>query len=65
MDADSELKEILKMAVNHAVLRMEELEKSADRRCLFQEYKEWLAEDINNNVWAISADFGHESLDSF
>ena len=41
------------MAVNHAVSRMEILEGSSDRRCLFNEYKEWLGEDVNDDVWAI------------
>ena len=53
MDSDSQLKEILKMAVNNAVSRMEALEKPSDRRCIFHEYKEWLGENINDEVWAI------------
>ncbi len=65
MDPDSNLKETLYLALNHAVLRIENLREPADRRCLFHEYKEWLGEDINNEVWAIPADFGHESMDAF
>ena len=65
MDDDSKLKEMLHLAVNHAVSRMEALPKAKDRRCLFHEYKEWLREDINDEVWAIPADLGHESLDTF
>ena len=65
MDDDSKLKEMLHLAVNHAVSRMEVLPKANDRRCLFHEYKEWLREDINDEVWAIPADLGHESLDTF
>ena len=53
MDSDSKLKEILKMAVNNAVSRMETLEEPSDRRCVFHEYKEWLGENINDEVWAI------------
>ena len=53
MDADSQLKEILHLAVNNAVLRMQALKEPADRRCLFHEYKEWLGTDINDEVWAI------------
>ena len=41
------------MAINNAVSRMEKLKEAADRRCLFQEYKEWLGENINDEVWAI------------
>ena len=65
MNNDSQLKETLFSAVNHAVLRIENLKEPADRRCLFHEYKEWLGEDINNEVWAIPSDFGHESMDAF
>ena len=53
MDADSQLKEILKIAVENAVSRMEALEEASDRRCIFHEYKEWLGENINDEVWAI------------
>ena len=53
MNSDLQLKEILKSAVNNAVLRMETLKEPSDRRCLFHEYKEWLGEDINDEVWAI------------
>ena len=56
MDADSQLKEILKIAVINAVSRMEALEEPSDRRCIFHEYKEWLGQDINNEVWAIPTD---------
>ena len=53
MNADKELKDILHMAVNNAVSRMKILRSPADRRCVFNEYKEWLGEDINDEVWAI------------
>ncbi len=54
MNADSQLKKILHLAVNNAVLRMETLNEPSDRRCIFHEYKEWLGKDINDEVWAIS-----------
>ena len=60
MDANSQLEKILKIVVNNAVLRMEVLQEPADRRCLFNEYKEWLGEDINNEVWAIPKNLIHE-----
>ena len=41
------------MAVHNAVSRMETLKEPSNRRCIFQEYKEWLGEDINDEVWAI------------
>ena len=53
MNTDSHLKEILHLAVNNAVSRMEKLKEPSDRRCIFLEYKEWLGEDINDEVWAI------------
>tara|TARA_Y100000814_G_scaffold130114_1_gene94125 strand:+ start:458 stop:649 length:192 start_codon:yes stop_codon:yes gene_type:complete len=53
MNTDSHLKEILHLAVNNAVSRMESLKDPSDRRCIFLEYKEWLGEDINDEVWAI------------
>ena len=53
MHADSQLKETLNKIVFNAVSRMETLKEPSDRRCLFQEYKEWLGGDINDEVWAI------------
>ena len=53
MDADSQLKEILKIAVNNAISRMEALKEPSDRRCIFHEYKEWLEQNINDEIWAI------------
>ena len=56
MSINSQLKEILHIVVNNAVSRMEKLEDPADRRSIFQEYKEWLGENINDEVWAIPTD---------
>ena len=53
MDTDPQLKEILKITVNNAVSRMEKLKEPSDRRCIFQEYKEWLRENINDEIWVI------------
>ena len=53
MNADSQLKEVLHMAVVNAVSRMEALKEPSDRRCLFHEYKEWLGEEIDDEIWAI------------
>ena len=53
MNADKQLKDILNMSVNNAVSRMKILKRPADRRCLFNEYKEWLGESIDNEVLAI------------
>ena len=53
MNNDSQLKEISQLAVNNAVSRLEILKEPSDRRCVFNEYNEWLGEDINDEVWAI------------
>ena len=63
MDADSQLKEVLKIAVNNAVSRMEALEELSDRRSIFHEYKEWLGENINDEVWAIPTEPIQRDLD--
>ncbi len=53
MNTDSQLKETLFRVVKNAVKRMEILECPADRLCLFNEYKEWLGENIDNEVLAM------------
>ena len=63
MNADKHLKEILHMAVNNAVSRMEVLEKHSDRRCVFNEYKEWLGDSIDNEVLAIPTEIIQNELD--
>ena len=63
MNADKQLKDILHMAVNNAVSRMKILRRAADRRCLFNEYKEWLWETIDNEVLAIPAEIIQNELD--
>ena len=63
MNADSQLKEILKIAVKNAVSRMEVLKESSDRRSVFNEYKEWLGETIDNEVLAIPAEIIQNELD--
>ena len=64
MDADSELRNILHITVDNAVSRMERLKDPADRRCVFNEYKEWLAKDISDEVWAIPTDWNYEWIDT-
>ena len=63
MNADKKLKEILNMAVKNAVSRMEILREPADRRCIFNEYKEWLGERIDNEVLAIPTEIIQNELD--
>ena len=64
MDADSQLRDTLHITVTNAVSRMETLREAADRRCLFHEYKEWLGEELRDEVWAIPSDWCHEWLDA-
>ena len=63
MNADKKLKGILRMAVNNAVSRMETLKEPADRRSVFNEYKEWLGESIDNEVLAIPTEIIQNELD--
>tara|TARA_Y100001968_G_C19217834_1_gene648096 strand:+ start:481 stop:693 length:213 start_codon:yes stop_codon:yes gene_type:complete len=70
MDADKQLKEILHMAIKNAVSWIETLEESAYRCCVFNKYKEWLAENIIDEVWGmdreeIQNDFEREPKQSF
>tara|TARA_Y100001968_G_C18936204_1_gene516615 strand:- start:2 stop:196 length:195 start_codon:yes stop_codon:yes gene_type:complete len=63
MNADKQLKEILQMSVNNAVSRMETLKEPSDRRCLFNEYKEWLGKSIDDEVLAIPTEIIQNELD--
>ena len=63
MNADKQLKEILHMAVNNALSRMKILKSPSDRRCVVNEYKEWLGETIDNEVLAIPAEIIQNELD--
>ncbi len=64
MTADSQLKDTLLITVNNAVSRMGKLRDAEDRRCLFNEYKEWLRKDENTDVWAIPTDWNRKGLDA-
>ena len=63
MNQDKKLKEILHMAANNAVSRMKILRSPADRRCVFNEYKEWLGESIDDEVLAIPTVIIQNELD--
>ena len=63
MNADKQLKDILHLAVNNAVSRMKILRRPADRRCIFNEYKEWLGESIDDEVLAIPTEIIQNELD--
>ena len=63
MHLDKQLKEILHMAINNAVSRMKILRSPSDRRCIFNEYKEWLGETIDDEVLAIPTEIIQNELD--
>ena len=63
MNKDKQLKGILHKAVNNAVSRMKILRSPADRRCVFNEYKEWLGESIDDQVLAIPTEIIQNELD--
>ena len=63
MNPDKQLEILLHMAVKNAVSRMEILKEPSDRRCVFNEYKEWLGESIDNEVLAIPTEIIQNELD--
>ena len=60
MDDDNSLKMILHKIVSHTVLRIESASEASVRRCIFEEYKEWLGSSLDDwvlarpNEWGIS-----------
>jgi len=63
MKADKQSQEILYMAINNAISRMQVLNSPSGRRCVFHEYKEWLGETIDNEVLAIPTEIIQNKLD--
>ena len=57
MNGDNELKVTLRNVVSHAALRMESASDDDTRRCIFQEYKEWLGTNIDDWVLALPNDW--------
>ncbi len=53
MSADKDLKLTLDNVVLYAVQRMESASDVSTRRCIFQEYKEWLGSSIDDWVLAL------------
>ena len=51
------------MAVNNDVSRMKILRSPSDRQCVFKEYKEWLGENIYDEVLTIPAEIIQNELD--
>ena len=58
MNDDNGLKLTLHNVVSYAVQRMESSSDANVRRCLFQEYKEWLGSTIDDWVLALPNDGG-------
>ena len=52
MNDDYDLKLTLRKVFSHAVLRLERSLEANVRRCIFQEYKEWLGNSIDD--WALA-----------
>ena len=50
MNDYEQLKDILNMSVNNAVSRMKILKRPADRRCLFNEYKEYRVFKVSKDM---------------
>ena len=57
MTDDNDLKLTLHKVVSYAVHRMESTSDSNIRRCIFQEYKEWLGKSIDDWVLALPNDW--------
>ena len=58
MSCDNDLKLTLHKVVSYAVRRMESESDATVRRCIFQEYKEWLGTSIDDWVLALPDDWG-------
>ena len=58
MNDDKNLKLTLHLVVSNAVNRMESASDSDIRRCIFQEYKEWLGNSIDDWVLVLPNNYG-------
>ena len=65
MSNESDLKLTLQKVVSYAVLRMESTSDANIRRCIFQEYKEWLGSSIDDLVLALPNDWGKSDLNFY
>ena len=59
MNDDNDLKFTLHNIVSYAVMRMESESDVNVRRCIFQEYKEWLGTSIDDWVLSLPNDWGN------
>ena len=58
MSDDNDLKLMLHKIVSYAVIRMESASDTNVKRCIFQEYKEWLGTSIDDWVLGLPNDLG-------
>ena len=58
MTDDKDLKMTLHNVVSHAVLRMESVSDVNIKKCIFDEYREWLGSSIDDWVLALPDDWG-------
>ena len=58
MTNDNDLKLTLHNVVSYALMRMESASDVNVRRCIFQEYKEWLGSSIDDWVLLLPNDWG-------
>ena len=65
MNDDSDLKLTLQNVVSYAVMRMEASSDANDRRCIFQEYKEWLGNSIDDWVLALPNDWDNSDANFY
>ena len=62
MTDDKDLKMTLENVVSYAVFRMESASDVNIRRCIFQEYREWLGSSIDDWVLALPSDWGQSDV---
>ena len=62
MNDDNDLKLTLHNVVSYAVQRIESSSDADIRRCIFQEYKEWLGTSIDDWVLALPKDWGKSDV---
>ena len=58
MSDENDLKETLHKIVSYAVIRIESESDTNVKRCIFQEYKEWLGTSIDDWVLALPNHWG-------
>jgi len=65
MSDDKDLKLTLHKVLSYAVMRMESTSDPNIRRCIFEEYKEWLGTSIDDWVLALPNDWGKSDVNFY